>query len=245
MTATFSEKDLQALVDQLQRANTELERFAYVASHDLKAPLRAISNLATWIKEDIESKTITADTLSHLAMMLNRVARMERLLDDILAYARVGKRDNTFEQIDILEMIQEIVDLLPARKFDIITDTDISQFFGERLPLEHVLRNLISNSIKHHHTGKGTITISVTEQPKHIEFVVSDDGPGIPEESREECFEMFKTLRPRDEVEGSGMGLALVKKIVETQGCSIEILPSEVGLSIRFYWPKFDRYREE
>jgi signal transduction histidine kinase len=245
VTAVFTDQDLQSLVDQLRRANAELERFAYVASHDLKAPLRAISNLATWIKEDIESKTITADTLAHLNMMRSRVDRMERLLDDILAYARVGRRDNTFESVNILEMILSIIDMLPADKFTVVADTDVSEFFAERFPLEQVLRNLISNAIKHHDKEKGLITISVSALQKHLEFIISDDGPGIPLENQEEVFEMFKTLRPRDEVEGSGMGLALVKKIVETQGCKVDILPSETGLSIRFNWPRFDRYREE
>lgn len=244
MTATLSDKDLQQVVDHLQKTNAELERFAYVASHDLKAPLRAIANLATWIKEDIQSKNITSDTTAHLNMMLSRVARMEKLLSDILTYAKVGKRDNTFEEVDILEMIQGVVDMMPTQNFSIDARTNVATFFAERYPLEQVLMNLIGNAIKHNGGGQGTISICVTEKQKHLEFLIEDDGPGIPEEHREEVFEMFKTLKPRDEVEGSGMGLALVKKIVESQGCKIEILPSETGLHILFTWPKFKRYRE-
>jgi signal transduction histidine kinase len=244
MTATFSDEDLQAVVLQLKRANSELERFAYVASHDLKAPLRAISNLASWIKEDSDNK-FSKESVEHFNMMLNRVSRMEKLLDDILAYAKVGKRDNTFESVNLVEMIQSIFYMLPNKRFTVLTESTVPTFFAERYPLEQVLRNLISNSIKHHHAGKGTITVSIEELQKHIQFTVTDDGPGIPKENQAECFEMFRTLKPRDEVEGSGMGLALVKKIVENQGGSIDILPSNKGLSIRFLWPRFDRYREE
>jgi light-regulated signal transduction histidine kinase (bacteriophytochrome) len=245
VSATFSDQDLQQVVEQLKKANAELERFAYVASHDLKAPLRAISNLANWIKEDINSKNITAETISHLNMMMNRVSRMEKLLDDVLAYAKVGKRDNTFEEVDILGMIKSIVDMLPADHFEVVAQTNASTLFAERYPLEQVLRNLIGNAIKHHHTGRGKIQINITEHEKHFEFLVEDDGPGIPQENREEVFEMFKTLKPRDEVEGSGMGLALVKKIVETQGYTVQVLPpTNSGLRIQFSWPKFRKYRE-
>lgn len=229
---------LEDLVEQLQQANGELERFAYVASHDLKAPLRAISNLATWIKEDIESNSITEDTNSHLKMMLSRVARMEKLLDDLLVYARVGKKRRSPEVLEITEVINNVVDMLPIGKFEVITESEVSSIVSEKLPLEQVLLNLISNSIKHHHKKKGSITISVTDKPDFFEFIVTDDGPGIPIEHQKEAFEMFKTLKPRDEVEGSGMGLALVKKLVETQGGDIGIIPSTKGLSVMFLWPK-------
>lgn len=233
-------EELEELVAQLQQANGELERFAYVASHDLKAPLRAISNLAGWIKEDIESETITNDTHSHLKMMLSRVARMEKLLDDLLVYARVGKKSGTLETIDITELVASVAEMLPIGKFEVATEFEVATLVSDRFPLEQVLMNLISNAIKHHNKKKGVITVIVRDRIDFMEFIVSDDGPGIPKEQQKEAFEMFRTLKPRDEVEGSGMGLALVKKIVETQGGDVDILPTDKGLSVMFLWPKVE-----
>jgi light-regulated signal transduction histidine kinase (bacteriophytochrome) len=235
---TTENDTLKELVTKLQKANEELERFAYVASHDLKAPLRAISNLAGWIKEDIDSCSITAETQSHLKMMLSRVARMDKLLDDLLTYARVGKNKDSLELIEIDELIRSVVDVLTIKKFEIVIESEISSFIAERVPLEQVLMNLIGNSIKHHTKKSGTITIGIIDKQTKLEFTITDDGPGIPIKQQDEAFEMFKTLKPRDEVEGSGMGLALVKKIVESQGGKIEILPTKKGLSVRFTWIK-------
>lgn len=232
------------VVAELQRTNEELEKFAYVASHDLKAPLRAIANLANWVEEDITDNNITEETTSHLKLLKNRICRMEKLLDDLLLYARVGGRDNTFEEVDILQLIQNITSMLPSEKFEIVAETNITHFFAERFALELVLRNLISNSIKHHNKKRGKIEITITDKDKYIEFVVTDDGPGIKPEQYKEAFEMFKTFKPRDEVEGSGMGLALVKKVVENQGYTVDILSTNKGLSIRFNWKKFNNYRE-
>ncbi len=236
---TTENETLKELVHKLQRANEELERFAYVASHDLKAPLRAISNLAGWIKEDIDSGSVTAETQSHLKMMLSRVTRMDKLLDDLLTYARVGKNKDSLELIEIDDLINSVIEVLPIKKFEIIVESGLSSFVAERVPLEQVLMNLIGNSIKHHTKKSGTITIGIESNDTHLQFTVSDDGPGIHLSQQEEAFQMFKTLKPRDEVEGSGMGLALVKKIVESQGGTIGIVPSKTGLSIRFSWTNY------
>ncbi len=236
---TTENETLKELVHKLQHANEELERFAYVASHDLKAPLRAISNLAGWIKEDIDSGSITAETHSHLKMMLSRVTRMDKLLDDLLTYARVGKNKDSLELVEIDDLINSVVEVLPIKKFEILVESELSRFVAERVPLEQVLMNLISNSIKHHTKKSGTITIGIESKDTHLQFTVSDDGPGIPITQQEEAFQMFKTLKPRDEVEGSGMGLALVKKIVESQGGTICILPSKTGLSLQFTWNNY------
>lgn len=227
------------IAKELEKTQQELDKFAYVASHDLKAPLRAVANLADWIGEDLEGGIITKDTLAHLGLLKSRIVRLETLLDDLLLYAKIGARDEAPENVKILELIRNITEMLPTEKFNVVTETDTTILCVEKFKLELVLRNLISNSIKHHHKKSGTITIDVVDRDNYTEFTVSDDGPGIKPERWDEAFEMFKTFKPRDEVEGSGIGLALIKKIVEDSGHTVEILRSKKGLSVRFTWPNY------
>ncbi|MEO0529182.1 MAG: PAS domain S-box protein [Planctomycetota bacterium] len=225
-------------VTALTQANRDLEEFAYVASHDLKAPLRAISHLATWLEEDLGG-TLTDSSEQHLAQLKQRVRRMDGLLDDLLAYSRANAADTMVSSIDLGELVTEIADLFgPQQPAMICLDLGIAFIEAARTPLETILRNLVGNAIKHHDTGSPKIEIAIHERDGHLEVAVSDDGPGIPAELRDRAFRMFHTLRPRDEVEGSGMGLALVKRLVENAGGTIRMEAVEPhGLRVFFTWP--------
>ncbi|WP_051132556.1 sensor histidine kinase [Herbaspirillum rubrisubalbicans] len=226
---------------ELKRSNDELSAFAYVASHDLKSPLRGISQLANWITEDLAEGN-TASIEGHLQMMQQRIARMEKLLDDLLIYSRVGRSTSLMENIDAYELVRQIFDsYLPVSSFQL-------RLKGKHFPmrtcpatLEQVLRNLMSNAVKHHDRSRGTITVAVSLVADDLaEFKVIDDGPGIASKFHQRIFQMFQTLRPRDEVEGSGMGLALVKKLVENAGGKISLLsnaPTQRGCTFIFTWP--------
>ncbi|MFC1478343.1 PAS domain S-box protein [Candidatus Margulisiibacteriota bacterium] len=234
-----AEDELRAKTEELEYMNRELESFAYAASHDLKAPLRAVNNLASWIEEDLRD-VMKKDTKEKVELMRSRVSRMDKLLDDLLVYARIGRIERKTEKVDVQKVIQDTVDLLsPPKEFKIEIVTDVPVFETEKVSLEHILENLIDNAIKHHDREDGCVQIAVKDIDCCYEFTVSDDGPGIDKKNHSKVFQLFQTLRPRDEVEGSGMGMAMVKKIIETYGGYL-ILDSEPGrgTSVQFSWPK-------
>lgn len=225
---------------ELERSNRELDQFAYVASHDLKAPLRATALLAEWITED-SAAVLSPKSLAHLDKLNGRIKRMERLLDDLLAYSRVGRTHQPPERVDTRLLVQETADLLnlPAG-FHVVLPESMPVLYTERVPLATVLRNLIQNAYKHHdHPERGCVTIGVDDLGDALQFSVADDGPGIAPEYHEHVFELFRTLKPRDQVEGSGMGLSVVKKTVESRGGWIRLTSSPgSGATFTFTWPK-------
>lgn len=225
--------------DELERSNKELATFAYVASHDLKSPLRGIFQISHWIEEDLNNGNTQAIT-DHMNLLRGRLRRMENLLDDLLAYSRAGRLEGSVSLIELGKLAQNIFEMqAPPEGFTLETAEDLPTFTTLATPLEQVLRNLFTNAIKHHDRPEGRINLSWSPSSKnYYEFSVTDDGPGISPEYQERVFVMFQTLRPRDEVEGSGMGLALVKKIVETYGGKTSIVSDGVrGTSVNFTWP--------
>lgn len=233
------EETLAQQAAELMRSNTDLEQFAYVASHDLRSPLRAMENLARWIEEDA-GHLLPDESRAHLEALRCRVHRMDRLLEDLLRYARAGRPGAEPEDIALRPFLEEVIELAESRgafRFEI--DCGVASLRAVRAPLEQVLRNLVCNAVKHHDRGHGTIEIATADRGDFVEFSVADDGPGIPDDCHERAFRMFQTLRPRDAVEGSGMGLALVKKLVESNEGAISIAPSAGrGARFVFTWPK-------
>lgn len=239
-TQKKAETERARFVNELEKTNEELEQFAYVASHDLKAPLRGIDNLANFIREDV-GDDLDEDTLNNFDLMQNRIHRMERLLDDLLAYSRAGRKKYSFETINLNELLNDIIALTSVPDgFDIQVNGTAGEIHTIQTPLQQVLMNIISNAIKHHDQQTGKIAVDISESPKFVELSISDDGPGIPEQFHDRIFKMFQTLKPRDDVEGSGMGLAIVKKVVESIGGSIEINSEDGkrGTHFLILWPK-------
>lgn len=234
-----AERTLKITQAELARSNTDLEQFAYVASHDLKSPLRAIDSLATWLQEDL-GNSLVGDSKQHLRLMQNRVRRMERLLDDLLEYSRAGRGHASIQTVDVGVMLEEIIHLIaPPAGFRVRSVTPLPHFDTAVPALRQVLINLIANAIKHHDQAAGEIEISARDAGDILEFAVADDGPGIPTEFHERIFGMFQTLRPRDEVEGSGIGLALVKRIVTRYGGQVTVFNRpKRGVAFHFTWPK-------
>ncbi len=225
---------------ELERSNADLEEFAYAASHDLKAPLRAIAHLAQWIGEDIAA-TAGAETLDNLALLRGRVSRMQMLLDGLLAYARVGRVDAPVEAVDVGDLIGEVVGLLaPPPGFAVACEGAMPVLRTRRAPLRAVLENLIGNGLKHHDGAAGRITVAMRKVDGVAEFRVGDDGPGIPPRFHDRIFAIFQTLASRDDLELSGIGLAIVKKRVHDNGgrISIESAPPARGATFVFTWPE-------
>ncbi|AFZ36467.1 multi-sensor signal transduction histidine kinase [Stanieria cyanosphaera PCC 7437] len=232
-------KILLATTGQLEKRNQELDQFAYVASHDLKAPLRAIANLSEWLEEDLEDK-LDDDTRHNLNLLRGRVHRLENLINGLLAYSRVGRVSSEFQLVSVERLLNEIIDSLvvpPEFKIEIIGK--MPTFRTQLLPLQQTFSNLIDNAIKHHPRQDGKVSISVVEQENFYEFTVSDDGKGIDPKYHDRIFTIFQTLEARDNKESTGIGLSIVKKAVENQGGAITV-ESQVGegTSFRFTWKK-------
>lgn len=234
-----AEMRMHHLLYEYTRSNDELNNFAYVASHDLKSPLRGIDQLATWLAEDLGDQ-LSDGTKKHLHLMRNRIQRMERLLDDLLAYSRVGHTDDEIVKINTRDLVQDIYEMITDNRgiqLDIADPMPVLQ--TSKVPLELVFRNLINNAIKHHDKPEGCIRISAHTTTDGYEFVVSDDGPGIAADNQKRVFGMFQTLKSRDEVEGSGIGLSMVKKAVESVGGKVTLESDGThGCTFRFTWPK-------
>jgi PAS domain S-box-containing protein len=231
--------EIEVVNAKLKFTNQELDEFVYTAAHDLRGPLRAIDALSAMIRED--DTELGAETRERMALIEGRAKRMQRLLDDVLAYARAGTGDHQGgAPITAEVLVDEIVATMqvPAG-FSIVKDGSLAAASVSPVPLFQVLHNLIGNAIKHHDRTDGTVTVAVLDRGKDLRFTVSDDGPGIPEAYRESVFKLYTTLKRRDEVEASGMGLALVRKLVTLHGgsCGIES-SAHPGAHFYFEWPK-------
>lgn len=224
---------------ELEQTNRDLDQFAYVASHDLKAPLRAIDHLAGWIAEDA-GEVLPPPSQEHLHKLRSRVQRMETLLEDLLAYSRAGRIRGDAAPTALGELVDNVMELMsPPSGFTLTRGSEMPIITTYRTPLELVLRNLIGNAIKHHQSETGWVHIGAVERGDFVEISVQDDGPGIAPEFRQQIFEMFRTLAPRDEVEGSGIGLAVVKKTVESLGGKVWIdSATGEGATFTFTWPQ-------
>ena len=225
---------------ELARSNADLQSFAYVASHDLKAPLRAIHNLSEWLEQDLAER-LDDDDRKKMTLLRGRVHRMDQLLTDLLEYSRAGRRTADAEPLATRALVDGVVasQLAVPPGFTVEVAANLPELVGRRVPLEQVFRNLLANAIKHHDRAEGRLRVSAsTPRPGWVEFVVTDDGPGIAPEFHERVFQLFQTLKPRDRVEGSGMGLALVRRLVNRQGGEVWIGAAEArGSAIHFTWP--------
>jgi len=235
-----AENKLAVAAHELRRSNLELEDYASRASHDLRGPLRSLKEVISWIVEDVGTE-IDENTADNLKLIDRMTDRMDALVISLLDYARAGQTKQTITTVNCGELFQELFEMtVGPREFKLTLHGDMPTFQTARTPMEQVFRNLFENAIKHHDREIGAIDIAVGETKAFYEFSVSDDGPGVPTEYQDRVFEMFQTLRPRDDVEGSGMGLALVKKIINAKGgeICIESTEGERGTSFHFQWPK-------
>jgi len=236
-----TENLLKQQLEQITHVNKELDQFAYVASHDLKAPMRGIRQLVNWINSD-PNNTFSERTQRHLGLLDGRVARLQGLLSSLLDYSRVGRRGTKVETFEPQACLQDVWSLLsPPEGFEFEIKNIIPELTTDKAAFEQVMMNILGNSIKHHDQKRGHITLDAVAEDHYFKFSIADDGPGIEPRFHDKIFEMFQTLKPRDEVEGSGMGLSLVKKAIEQLGGRLSIVSepeTSRGTVFEIYWPK-------
>lgn len=223
----------------LERRTQELDEFAHVTSHDLKAPLRAIANLSQWIEDDIADQ-LHGENLRQMQLLRERVYRLEALINGLLEYSRAGRLNNQPESVEVEALLRQVIDTFaPPAQFSIEVAPGMPTLVTQYLPLQQVFTHLIGNAIKHHPAPDGTVKISVQERADAYEFAVADDGAGIAPRFHERVFVMFQTLKAKETVKNIGVGLAIAKRIVESQGGSIR-LESQEGRGSTFYftWSK-------
>lgn len=234
MRKSFQKKQSDLLRD-LESINGELRDFAYIVSHDLKAPLRAIGSLTDWLAADYEEMLDDAGKV--LIRLLNsRVRRMHHLIEGILQYSRIGRYREEVQPVDLNNSLSNVLELLaPPPNITIDIENELPVIQCEKTRIEQVFQNLISNAIKYMDKPEGLIRIGSVMRDDGIEFYVSDNGPGIEEKYFDKIFKIFQTLTARDEFESTGIGLSVIKKIIEMYNGRIW-LTSEPGSGTTFYF---------
>ncbi len=241
----ISNRRLQEYTMTLEKTNNELDKFASIVSHDLKAPLRAIGNLTDWIEED-GGASFTPEVRTNFNMIKQRIKRMEDLIQAILDYSKADKRVGDQVQVDTKELIKETIEFigLPENTKVNIAE-NMPSMVTDRTRLSQVFSNLIGNGVKYNDKDIPVITVGVETLENGWTFSVKDNGPGIDPKFHEKIFVIFQTLNRRDDVESTGVGLAIVKKIIEDEGGKIWI-ESEPGngADFKFFWPKVKKMKD-
>ena len=235
----YMAKTLSFTISELKRKNTELDQFAHIVSHDMKAPLRGIDNVVTWIEED-HKQELSPKVADYLQLIKGRVIRGENLIQGLLSYARIGKDQNHEEELNIHSLVEEVLE-----NFTVNTGTKVNispllpVIYSEKLPLLQIFSNLIGNAIKYNDKEQGEISVYHKEYADQWEFFVKDNGPGIGKNYHEKIFLIFQTLQERDSFESTGVGLAIVRKILDSRNEKI-FVSSEPGKGsvFSFTWKK-------
>ncbi len=230
-----AERKQAELLKELESVNQELRDFAYIASHDLKAPLRAIKTLAEWINTDYADK-LDDDGKEQLRLLGSRVARMHNLIEGILQYSRVGHVNEKTAEVNLAKLIPEIIDMVaPPENITVTVENELPVIKCEETRIMQVFQNILSNAVKYMDKPQGIIKMGCVQEGGFWKFSVSDNGPGIEEKYFDKIFKIFQTLSARDEFESTGVGLSVVKKTVELFGGKIW-LESEIGKGTTFFF---------
>lgn len=230
---------LERRTDELARSNADLEQFAYVASHDLRAPLRSIVTLANFIEEDLGDEVPIA-THDHLIQLRRRTLLMKALVDDLLVYAQAGRVPDEVVEVDAARLVRSIAFMIdPPSGFTIRFEGESPVFQTLRGPLEQVLRNLVGNAVKHHDKPEGEVIVTAADHGSFWEFSIRDDGPGMSDRAYGQIFDADRDLDSDQGHEVPGMGLPIVQRLVEGFGGQVTIdRGADRGTTTHFTWPK-------
>ncbi len=230
-----AEKSQKELNEKLERINKELNEFSYVVSHDLKAPLRGIGSLATWLIDDYGEK-LDPDAKESLDLMVGRVKRMSDLIDGLLLLAKLGSTEGEPKDVFLPALVKDVVDFInPPKSISILIADNLPMVRCDQTRIQQVFQNLLSNAIKYMDKPQGKVTVEAHDKDEFWEFSVQDNGPGIDKKYHEKIFQIFQTLAPRDTHDSTGVGLTIVKKIVESYGGRVRV-DSAPGMGSTFFF---------
>lgn len=233
-----SEKSCQ---EELSALRKEYEDFVYIVSHDIKTPMRAIANIATWIEDDL-GPNADADILNNFGLLKSRVGRLENMLNALLELSRVNRTEMEMYEVNIPKLVEECIASLDSKgnvKFHINYDLSNENCITLGKKLNKVVFNLLDNAVRFHDKQIKNVFVDVSENEMVYEIKISDDGPGIAEELKDKIFSIFYTVNSKDVLDSTGAGLAISTKIIEMVGGAIQYLPAEnKGSIFKINWPK-------
>ncbi|MBU2938170.1 GHKL domain-containing protein [Lacinutrix sp. C3R15] len=225
-------KQKQALLNELAHQNQELSDYAHMVSHDLKSPLRSIDTLTAWLAQDYND-IFDANGIKTLNLIRDNVEKMDTLISGILEYSTIGKNEVAIYDVDVNNLIDNLIKTLHIPKHIHITKTNLPIIKGDKYRLQQLFQNLIGNAVKYNDKAKGTIEIGVKNLDTYWQFYIKDNGKGIEEAYFDKIFKTFEKLE--NNPDSSGIGLSIVKKIVELYGGKIW-LESQVNIGTTFYF---------
>lgn len=228
-------RNLESTVGQLQRTNRELQEFAHIAAHDLKTPLRAIAALTNWLLTDY-SDNFDDQGREQVELLVVKAKQMASLIDDILQYCRLGRENLEKKHVDLNAVVSDVIEVTtPPEHIEVIVENELPTILYEKTHIIQIFQNLISNAVKYMDKPDGYVRVGCAEQDDAWLFSVADNGPGIDQMHFERIFQMFQTLAPREGIDSTGIGLAIVKKLVEVNGGKVWI-ESKVGGGSTFFF---------
>jgi signal transduction histidine kinase/CHASE3 domain sensor protein len=231
-------EQLRQSEEQLRRTNRELADFATIVSHDLKSPLRGVATLASWLRSDYQDK-LDDQGREQLTQMVHRLRRMDRMVNEILEYARLGRREGRVMPVPLLRLVRDVVQDLASHQARVELAPDMPTVLGDPIRLRQVFQNLIGNAIKHNDHPHPWVGVTWADVGSDWKLLVADNGPGVEPRHETRIFRMFQTLAPSGTSDSTGVGLALVKRIVELAGGRVWVEPHTAGGSVFcFTWPK-------
>lgn len=231
--------ELARVTDELARSNEELDQFAYAISHDLKAPLRGIGHLAEWLLQDYADR-LEREALEYAAMIRARVQRLEAMIEGLLEYSRVGRTAQATGPVDLAQVVTEVIDLIPGKEgVSVVVEGAFPTIVTTAVRIRQVIQNLLSNAI---HYARTRVAVRCQEDAgggPWLRFAVVDDGPGIDPRDQDRIWSVFQRLEGADDTAGTGIGLALVRRIVQEAGGEawVESTPGS-GATFLFTWPR-------
>jgi len=219
----------------MKQINAELNDFAHIVSHDLKAPLRAISSLSEWLVQDYKD-VINDEGKTQFDLLIGRVKKMEQLIEGILEYSRASRTDEETQLTDINQLIDEVIEMLsPPDHIILNVQKELPEVVVSKTRIQQVFQNIISNAIKYIDKPKGIISIGCETFQGHYLFSIADNGPGIEKKDFEKVFQIFQTLDVQSSYESTGIGLTIVKKTIELHNGKIW-LESQIGMGTTFFF---------
>jgi PAS domain S-box-containing protein len=228
-------KDMEAANVELTRTNKDIEEFAYITAHDLKTPLRAIGTLADWIAADYADK-FDEPGREQVKLLVSKAKQMAALIDDILEYSRLGRNDAKKEEVDLNIVLGEVIAAInPPEHIQIASETELPTLVCEKTHVIEIFQNLLTNAVKYMDKPDGRIIVGGTEREDSWQFTVTDNGLGIDGKYFEKIFKIFQTLAPREGIESTGIGLSIVKKLVELNNGRVWV-ESELGKGSTFFF---------